>query len=311
MGLKKPSKETIAALSSAIFGVISVLILVFALFSMAIAVNGEGRLDVFLFFLYLSLALSRGYLAAYMFQQHKKLCLPVIKNLVFVLLFIAGAVLSFVLPLSGGLFSILGVLYFAAIVVNKVCLIVEKRKLGSIIVNSFLGLLGIFAMALLFITSGAEELATSILVFLLLIVVIISLFEVLGFAFSKIQLKGLLKIIRKTYVIEILYGLVILLISFSFYFSVMEDGFNSFWDALWYSFAIITTIGLGDFTVTTAIGRVLTVILGIYGIIVTASITSVIVNYYNEVKSEHSESSEEQKAEEPTEEVTPEDTPKE
>ena len=53
MRLKKPSKETIATLSSAIFGVISVLILVFALFSMAVAVHGEGRLDIFLFFLYL------------------------------------------------------------------------------------------------------------------------------------------------------------------------------------------------------------------------------------------------------------------
>ena len=78
--------------------------------------------------------------------------------------------------------------------------------------------------------------------------------------------------------------MVILFISCSFYFSVMEDDMTSFGDGLWYSFAVITTIGFGDITAKTIIGRFLTVILGLYGIIVTASITSVIVNYYNEVK---------------------------
>ena len=53
-------------------------------------------------------------------------------------------------------------------------------------------------------------------------------------------------------------------------------------DALWYTFAVVTTIGFGDFTATTLVGRVLTVILGIYGIVVVAVITSIIVNFYNE-----------------------------
>ena len=52
---------------------------------------------------------------------------------------------------------------------------------------------------------------------------------------------------------------------------------------MWYCFAVITTIGFGDFYATSLIGRVLTVILGIYGIVVVAILTSVVVNFYNEI----------------------------
>ena len=54
--------------------------------------------------------------------------------------------------------------------------------------------------------------------------------------------------------------------------------------ALWYCFTVVTTIGFGDFYATTLIGRLVTVVLGIYGIIVVAVITSIIVNFYNETK---------------------------
>ena len=53
------------------------------------------------------------------------------------------------------------------------------------------------------------------------------------------------------------------------------------------------------------ISRVLSVILGIYGIIVVASITSVIVKYYNEVKSEEKETKKIDQNEEPQEEEEP------
>ena len=46
----------------------------------------------------------------------------------------------------------------------------------------------------------------------------------------------------------------------------------------------MTTIGLGDVTVLSPYTRALSIILGIYGIIVVALITSIIVNFYNEVK---------------------------
>ena len=71
-------------------------------------------------------------------------------------------------------------------------------------------------------------------------------------------------------------------IAFSFILPVVEDSIPTFWDAMWYCFAVVTTIGFGDFAATTVVGRILTVILGVYGLIVVAILTSIIVNFYNE-----------------------------
>jgi hypothetical protein len=51
----------------------------------------------------------------------------------------------------------------------------------------------------------------------------------------------------------------------------------------------VTTIGFGDIAASTPVGRVLSVILGLYGIAVVALITSIIVNFYGEMKSEDEE----------------------
>jgi predicted lysophospholipase L1 biosynthesis ABC-type transport system permease subunit len=83
----------------------------------------------------------------------------------------------------------------------------------------------------------------------------------------------------------VLFCLLAFIIAFSFILPAVEPTITNFWDAMWYCFAVITTIGFGDFYATTLIGRVLTVILGIYGIVVVAILTSVVVNFYNEVSS--------------------------
>ena len=51
-----------------------------------------------------------------------------------------------------------------------------------------------------------------------------------------------------------------------------------------FRFALVTTIGFGDITAVTDLGRTMSVVLGIYGIIVVALITSIIVNFYGEIK---------------------------
>ena len=89
---------------------------------------------------------------------------------------------------------------------------------------------------------------------------------------------------RKTYAFEILYGMVVLIISCSFYFTIMEPTIETFGDGLWYSFAVVTTIGFGDLSVKAPLSRILSVILGLYGLIVVAVITSIIINFYNETK---------------------------
>ena len=85
---------------------------------------------------------------------------------------------------------------------------------------------------------------------------------------------------------EIIGGLVLLIMAVSLVLTMVEPAMSKFVDALWYCFALVTTIGFGDITAVTAVGRALSVVLGIYGIVVVALITSIIVNFYSEIKSE-------------------------
>ena len=73
-----------------------------------------------------------------------------------------------------------------------------------------------------------------------------------------------------------------LIAAFSIILMFEEPTMAYYPDALWYCFTVVTTIGFGDFYATTLIGRLVTVVLGIYGIVVVAVITSIIVNFYNE-----------------------------
>ncbi len=106
--------------------------------------------------------------------------------------------------------------------------------------------------------------------------------EVVSNAGSTLKFRVLFKIVIKTFALEIILGLFTIMIAFSLLFMFYEDGITNFADGLWYSFAVVTTIGFGDFTAVTPLGRILTVILGMYGIVVVAVITSIIVNFYNE-----------------------------
>ena len=96
--------------------------------------------------------------------------------------------------------------------------------------------------------------------------------------FSKV--KVFFDILVQTHTFDVIVCLLSMMITFSFLFPLYEDTITSFWDAMWYCFTVITTIGFGDFAATSVVGRILTVLLGIYGIVVVAILTSVIVNYY-------------------------------
>ena len=123
---------------------------------------------------------------------------------------------------------------------------------------------------------GIAVVLVDVIVFLL-----VSMKNVLLPSLKLSKVKVFVDILIKTHTIDVLVCLLAIMIGFSFLFPLFEPTITDFWDALWYCFTVITTIGFGDFYATTAIGRILTVLLGIYGIIVVAILTSVIVNYYN------------------------------
>ena len=128
---------------------------------------------------------------------------------------------------------------------------------------------------------GTQLLFTIMIVFFFSIMAFL---RVMGFIFRSLRLDLLKDIAKRTYAAEIIFGLLLLMLSFSALLIFIDPAFEDYGSALWYCFAIVTTIGFGDISATTVIGRVLSVILGIYGIIVVALITSIIVNFYGEMK---------------------------
>ena len=126
-------------------------------------------------------------------------------------------------------------------------------------------------------------------IFLMLLILMLLILHVVGISISQMKLNILLNIIRETYVLEILLGLLLMIIACSSIMSTLEPNMENYGDALWYCFALVTTIGFGDISATTLVGRVLSVFLGIYGIVVVALITSVIVNFYGEMKRNHAD----------------------
>lgn len=63
---------------------------------------------------------------------------------------------------------------------------------------------------------------------------------------------------------------------------LVEPGIKTFTDALWYTFVAATSIGFGDFCPVTHVGRIITVLVTIYEIVVAAMIPGVVVTYYTE-----------------------------
>lgn len=69
----------------------------------------------------------------------------------------------------------------------------------------------------------------------------------------------------------------------SFILARIEPEINNIWKGLWYCFISFTTVGFGDVVVTTVLGKIITVIITLYGIVIVALITGVLVNYYQEI----------------------------
>lgn len=96
------------------------------------------------------------------------------------------------------------------------------------------------------------------------------------------KLRLLWRILETTQTSKIMLGFIIFVLASALAFSTLEPGIRSFGEGLWYCFAVFTTIGFGDVIAITTAGRILTVILGLYGILVVALIPGVLVSYFME-----------------------------
>ena len=61
-----------------------------------------------------------------------------------------------------------------------------------------------------------------------------------------------------------------------------EPSINSFTNATWLMFQVVTTIGLGDYTCASTIGRIAAIVLSVYSVFFLALITGAVVSYCQE-----------------------------
>ena len=180
------------------------------------------------------------------------------------------------------LYYVTAFLVIFALAINEFMLVdKEKTKKGKV-TNILLGIMLLLLAGATLVDICPED--APIMPLVIVLIFLFTSFKKILFPSLKIEkVKLLVNILVKTHTIDVIVCLISFMIAFSFILPRFEENITNFWDALWYCFAVITTIGFGDFYATSMIGRLLTIILGIYGIIVVAILTSVIVNFYNEV----------------------------
>ncbi len=184
----------------------------------------------------------------------------------------------------GDVRQLIALIFWSSVIVGRVFAIVRNHKWRSLVPNVILILLAAFW--------GLSSYAVCDVSIALLALVVQSLAGIFSVVFAHVRLDVLRKIIRKTYASEIILGLLLLMCAFSYVLSFVEESIPTFADGLWYCFAIVTTIGFGDIAATSLVGRVLSVILGGYGIVVVSLITSIIVNFYGETRRDPDEDNE-------------------
>ena len=238
-------------------------------------VSEKAKLHIFFVYLFLSLLQIPFY-----FQRKESK--GAYRYLVYSIVYFISCILIAIFHSSLWVFSLTSLIFFASLMFGRVASIIHRRTVRYIILNSML--LFILSILSLVVFTKAVDKSDNLLstIFVAGVTGIVTLSYILKEAFYRIKFAKLKKILRRTYVFEILLGLVSLIISFSFLFTTFED--ISYGDALWYCFSVVTTIGFGDIVVESILSRILAVILGLYGLIVVAVITSVIVNFYNESK---------------------------
>ena len=97
------------------------------------------------------------------------------------------------------------------------------------------------------------------------------------------KLRILKKILVQTKAMNILIGFLTFLFIDAFVILLAEPGIETYADALWFFYAVLSTIGFGDVLAVTLIGRVGAVLLTIYALLAFAIITGVVVNFYTQI----------------------------
>ena len=90
------------------------------------------------------------------------------------------------------------------------------------------------------------------------------------------------RVLKRTGADKLLYGFILFFLVISVAIWVIEPQINSLFDSIWYCYSVLSTIGFGDYISVTVAGRVLSIILSLYSILMIAVIPGVITSFYME-----------------------------
>ena len=99
------------------------------------------------------------------------------------------------------------------------------------------------------------------------------------------QIKLLKAVLKRTYADRLILGFVVFFLTDALIILLVEPGVTNYWDAIWYSYAVFSTAGFGDLVAVTVLGRILSILLTIYTILIVAIVTGVVVAFYNDTVS--------------------------
>lgn len=93
----------------------------------------------------------------------------------------------------------------------------------------------------------------------------------------------LFKVLKETHTLKIIGVFLAFFFVSAFVIWFKEPEISSYADALWYCYAVVTTVGFGDVSVHTHLARILSVILSVYALVIIAISTGVVVNFFNQL----------------------------
>ncbi len=97
-----------------------------------------------------------------------------------------------------------------------------------------------------------------------------------------LKFRAIWPVIRAAGLVPWAIAFVILFFVASFVVAQFEPSIGGFGNAVWLMFQVVTTIGLGDFTCTSIVGRIAAIVLSLYSVLFLALITGVVVSYCTE-----------------------------
>lgn len=120
-----------------------------------------------------------------------------------------------------------------------------------------------------FIALPGVLISLKVLKFIRILILFAQLFEVINL------------FLKHTYLDEILGIFLMIIISFTLGLYLFDPSINSLFDSLWFVVATLTTVGYGDVLPNSVIGRLISLILLIVGVLIFSAITAAMASYFN------------------------------